>query len=385
MRVLGNQPYVKDTNADMPFGATIQNETETQEGTPVVEEVLGDVLMNLYRLLELTGITPTDDQDSDATQYQIVEALKKLPNSLNDVERVLTLNSDVWSTDLNLSLLPNKYFFIAIASDDYVSTVPYTFKGSNASPSYNFISKGFTASDEVLVIIDSASVRAFSLNLFSGNTDVFLAMGNPLSFNDTNKLMYEDNGNVYTDLPSSNQLQTIVRTESGIANLIVNDIYQMLGHILCFCFSPDDDLYFFYQFDINDLSVAQNIDVSAIIDGGTDYAPYVYSDGRYLYMTNGVNSSANDYAIRKFEYKPVDVEISLVSSIDIDATFVKTSNACVKNGKLYTLVSGTLSSFDLTTGVKTVLGVYNSVVGRLFNFNGSVYFTSGEVGKKWTL
>jgi len=385
MRVLGNQPYVKDTNADMPFGATIQNETQTQEGTPVVEEVLGDVLMNLYRLLELTGITPTNDQDSDATQYQIVEALKKLPNSLNDIERVLSLSTNVWSTDLKLSILPNKYFFVARASDDYDSSLSYTFKGSDASPSYTFTSSGFSASDEILVIIDTAGVRAYSLNVNKSDKEITLAMGNPLSFNDTSNLMYEDNGNVYTDLPSSNQLQTVIRSDSAIADLIVNDIYLIQGYILCFCISPTEGRYRFYQFNIDNLATSEEIDVSSIFGDSTDYSPYVYTDGVYLYATNIANTVTEDFEIIKLLYNPDTPEITTVLTVSIDNSFVKTSNACVKNGKLYTLVSGTLSSFNLTTGVKTVLGVYNSVVGRIFNFNGSIYFTSGEVGKKWTL
>jgi len=385
MRVLGNQPYVKDTNANMPFGATIQNETETQEGTPVVEEVLGDVLMNLYRLLELTGITPTDDQDSDTTQYQIVEALKKLPNTLNDVERILSLSTTVWSTDLKLSILPNKYFFFARASDDYDSALSYTFKGSDASPSYNFTSSGFSASDELLVIIDTAGVRAYSLNVNKSEKEITLAMGNPLSFNDTANLMYENNGSVYTDLPSSNQLQTIIRSNAGIPELIVNDIFLIQGYILCCVFNPVDERYFFYQFNIDDLSVSENIDISGIFGEVADNAPYIYTDGTYLYSTNRANSLADDFEFSKLSYNPATPEIASVSTFAIDNSFVKTSNACVKDGKLYTLVGGSLASFNLATGVKTILGVYDSVVGRIFNFNGNIYFTSGEVGKKWTL
>ena len=82
MKVLGNLPVNKDSNSIYPFGANIENETDTVSGTPVVREIYGDILMNLYRLLELTGVTPTDTEDNDSTQYQLVEALKKLPNSL---------------------------------------------------------------------------------------------------------------------------------------------------------------------------------------------------------------------------------------------------------------------------------------------------------------
>ncbi len=385
MKILGNLSVVKETNVNMPFGATIQNETETQEGTPVVREILGDILMNLYRLLELAGITPTNTEDSDITQYQIVEALKMLPNSLNDTERILSLNTTIWSTDLKLSVLPNKYFFIARASDDYVPSINYTFKGIEPFPSYGFTSDGFSASDEVLVIIDNTNVRVYSLSNFKANTDILLPLGNPLSFNDTNQVMYHDEGKVYTDLPSSNQLETTLRTFSTISNLKVKDVYILKGFVLCFCFSPDDDDYLFYQFSISDLTTPESIDVSTIIGRGTDYDTYCFTDGSYLYLTNSGNNSASDYSIIKLLYNPIDVEITSVSSFSIDTSFVKTYSSCVKTNNLYTFESGTLSTFNLSTGIKTILGVYTNVIGRIFNFNGRIYFSSGKVAKKWTL
>jgi len=130
MKVLGNLLVPKDSNSRYPFGSNIKNETDTEQGTPVVREIYGDPLMNLYRILELVGMTPTGTEDSDDTQYQLVEAIKKLPNSLNDIEQILTLSGAIWSVGFDLAYLPNKYFFVARASEDYVSTETYTFKGS---------------------------------------------------------------------------------------------------------------------------------------------------------------------------------------------------------------------------------------------------------------
>lgn len=164
MKVLGNLSVDKDTNAKYPLGSNIQNETDTLNGTPVVREIYGDILMNLYRILELTNITPTDTEDNKDTQFQLVEALKKLPNSLNDIEQVLTLSGSVWSVPFDLSILPNKYFFIARASENFVDGTTYTFKGTGAIE-LPFTSSGFNGSDELLIIIDNSTVRAYSLNL----------------------------------------------------------------------------------------------------------------------------------------------------------------------------------------------------------------------------
>ncbi len=385
MKVIGNLPIVKDSSSNFPFGATIQNETDIQEGTPVVREIYGDVLMNLYRLLELAGITPTGTEDGDSSQYQIVEALKKLPNSLNDIERVLSLSTTVWSVDLKLSILPNKYFFFARASDNYNSALSYTFKGSDASPSYTFSSVGFSASDELLVIIDNSEVRAYSLNsLISDNSDLLLAMGDPLSFNDTDVLKYSENGVLYSDLPSVNSLQSVIISDSADASILVNDVFILQGYVLCFCYSVSNEEYLFYQFALTDLTSSNNV-TESVFGSTDDFSPYLFTDGTNLYATNDSNNSEDDFTIVKLAYNPVAATISFVSSIDIDNSFVKTSNAVVKSNKLYTLVSGTLNSFNLTTGVKSGLGQYDSVAGRIFHFNNKIYFASGEVAKNWTI
>jgi len=126
MKTIKNIAVPQDSSAQFPF-STIKNETDTENGTPVIREIYGDVLTNLYKLLQVVGITPTNTEDSDITQYQILEALKKLPNSLNDIEQVLSLSGLVWNVPLDTDYLPNKYFFVARASDNYVSGTTYTF------------------------------------------------------------------------------------------------------------------------------------------------------------------------------------------------------------------------------------------------------------------
>lgn len=162
MKVLGNLPIVKATDSDKPFGFTIQDKTSTQEGTPVNSNVMADLLNNFYRLLELAKIAPTNDFDGDSTQYQIIDALKKLPNSMNDIEQVLTLTDTVWSVPLDLSILPNKYFFIARASENYDATATYTFKGIGTD-TYGFTSNVFKTGDNILVVIDQSGVRGIAL------------------------------------------------------------------------------------------------------------------------------------------------------------------------------------------------------------------------------
>ena len=115
MKTLAQQTFVKEVSANHPFGAII-NETDTNDGTPVVREVYNDLLVNNYKLLQKVGITANNLEDNEVNGYQIIEALQKLPNKLNDIEQILTLSGTVWSIPLPIELLPNKYFFFAKAA-----------------------------------------------------------------------------------------------------------------------------------------------------------------------------------------------------------------------------------------------------------------------------
>lgn len=385
MRTIKQLAIPQNTDPKFPQG-TILNETDTADGTPVVEEIYGDVLTNIYKLLEKTGIVPTGTQDNDDTQYQVLKALQNLPNELNDIEQILTLTGTIWSIPLPIELLPNKYFFIARASDAYASGGVYTFKGSGAT-SYPFSSSGFKASDEVLIIVDTSGVRAYSLAFLDSISDeIFTVMGLPIAFNDSNKMYYQSDGNLVSDTPSINYLENIIRVDLSDGTVLVNDMVISNGHVICFCLIPSTNTYFFRHFALTDLSVSFALTlVGTSFANTSNFAPYVYAKQGFVYVTNSMNSNANDYSVTKLIYNPTTAELTFSSSLDLDATFVKTSNSVVKNDLLYTLVTGVLSSYSLTTGTKTVLGDYGSINGNLFGFNGKTYFSSGEVAKAWQL
>ena len=383
MRTIKQLAIPQNTDAKFPF-STIQNETDVLDGTPVVEEIYGDVLTNIYKLLQVVGLTATGTQDSDTSQYQILEALKKLPNSLNDIEQVLSLTATTWSIPLNLDYLPNKYFFIARASENYVAGTSYTFKGSTATE-YPFTSTGFKASDELLIIIDSSNVRAYSLSILSdAPAEVFSVMGTPIAFNDSNKMWYQESGQLLSDVPSVDYLESIIRVDLADGTIILNDIFVLNGYVLCYCLIPATNVYFFRQFILTDLSVSIAVSlVGASFSSASDFVPYAYAQQGFVYVTNDMNSSTDDFSISKFTYAPAGGTLTFVSTTDMDGDFVKTTNAVIKSGLLYTMISGELNSFNLTSGVKASLGLYSGVAGQIFGFNGQVYFNSGEVCKKW--
>lgn len=388
MKTINQIPsIVKQVDSNFPHGAII-NETDTSDGTPVIREIYNDILTNIYRLLDETNIIPNNIEDNTTNNYQILDALKKLPNMLNDIEQVLTLTGTVWSVPFNTNLLPDKYFFIARATDNYVGATSYTFQGSNEF-SFPFSSSGFNASDEILVIIDASGVRAYSLTLLTTIpivNEIFTVMGTPLTFNDTDTLYYQEDGNLLTDLPSLSSLESTIRVDLSDGTIIVSDMVILNGYVLCFCFIPGTNEYFFRQFILSNLTVSQSIALSgASFDLTTDNSPYIYAESGFIYVTNDMNLSTNDYEVTKLVYTPLTNLLTFSMSLSLDVAFVKTSNAVVKYGFLFTFISGFLDKFNLTTGVKTNVNTFNGLIGNLFGFNGQVYFGSGDVAKKWTL
>jgi hypothetical protein len=382
MKVLGNLTVNKDSSTDYPFGANIQNETDTISGTPVVREIYGDVLMNIYRLLELAKITPTNTEDNDTTQYQIVDALKKLPNSLNDIEQILTLSGSVWSVPFDLSILPNKYFFIARASDAYVGST--TFKGSGTLE-LPFTSSGFNASDELLVIIDSSSVRAYSLSKLSETPDFLpTIISTPLRFSEGSELYYLDSGKLYKNIQVWD-LQNLIRVDQSDGTLILQESFIMQGYVVCVVLNPATDNYEFYAFDLLDLNTVIVLSTDLTQDVGVNLAPIFYADNDNLYVTNDANTNVNDYSFFVLKFDATYETINYLSDFTIDVSFQKTANGTTLNNKLYVLKNGFLDFYNLSTLAKTTIGYFPAIDGELFSLNGSLYLNQMNIAHKLNL
>lgn len=149
-------------NAQYPNGAII-DETLSTLGTAVIGEIYNDILVNAYKILAAAGINTNGMADNEDNGYQLLVALQKLTNVLNDSEQTLTLASTVWSIPLAIDILPNKYFVICKAVGAYNPAATYTFKGTGAL-SYSFTApNGFNDGDELIVIINTAGVKAYSI------------------------------------------------------------------------------------------------------------------------------------------------------------------------------------------------------------------------------
>lgn len=382
MKVLGNLLVDKDSSFDYPFGANVQNETDTVNGTPVIREIYGEVLMNLYRILELTNVTPNDIEDNKATQFQLVEALKKLPNSLNDIEQVLTLSAGVWTVPFDLSILPNKYFFIARASDAYVGGT--TFKGTGATE-YNFTSSGFNASDELLVIIDSSNVRAYSLSKLSEAPEYLpTIIATPLRFIEGNELYYLDSGKLYKNLQVWD-LQNSIRVDQSDGTLILQNAFIMQGHVVCVVKNPSTVNYEFYAFDLLDLNTVITLSTDLVQTPSVDFEPVFFSDSNNILITNKGNTTAQDYTFLSFVFDAGLGTLNISTFLDFDLSYVKNANGAISGAFLYTFESSSIVKYDFETGVKTTIGNFPAISGHLFTVGNNLYLNQTNIAHKLNL
>jgi len=389
MKILKNLPVPQDTDlSKWPFGQ-LKNETETEPGTPVVREIYGDLLVNMYKLLQDAGITPNGQEDSEENGYQILQAFKKFANELNDIEQVAGLSGTEWDLGLNLDKLPNKYVVFARMAEAYDKNQVYTIKGTGENQ-YSFTSPtGFGASDEVLIVLDQAGVRCYSFSTVSGVVSaggVFPTFGNPVAYNDTDTLYYESDGSILTDFPSITILQQNIRVATGLSTFYVNEILVLKTKAFCVAFDTAAVKYRFFQFALTDLDTPQELTVSGLVmTEGIDNEPYIFTDGDYIYMTNSSNRSTDDFEMDKFAYDTAAGTLTFSQTISLDTGYFKTTNTVISDGNLVTFVDGNLVRNSLSNGTATSLGQFNTLIGIIFSFTNQVYYTNGEVAKKWNV
>lgn len=386
MKVLGNTTLTKDTDNKYPFGANLQDETSTVNGTPVVREIYGDILMNAYRLLELTKEVPNGSEDNKNTQFQLVNALKKLANNINDVNHVLALDGTTWNLPIDLDILPNKFVCFAQASENYSKLVTYQFKGTGTE-TISFTSNGFSASDQLLIIIENSVVKAISLTYLNESTDsVYTTYGQPLLFNDTKEMMYFVDGKILKEQPSVFDLQDRLRLFESDGTLIVHNVFLHNDKLICICsydVSVTEKQYNIYDinaYNFNDISLNFYL---VTIDPSPEIYSYIDISGN-LYFTNKAGLSNDDYKISKYTRNLSGI-FEFNSTVEFDNLFEKTLNSVINGDYIYTFRSGVLNRYSLLTGDRDNVMTLPIDDGQLFRFNGGIYYTNGEVARKWKL
>lgn len=384
MRKIKDLGIVHDTDyLKFPSG-TIKNETDIEPGTPVIREVYGDILTNIYAILKDRQINFNGLEDNELNGYQLLNALKLLTNDLNDSERILNKAGNTYSLDLRFSLLPNKYVLFARASENYVDSQNSTINGADGS--YPFSSStGFNQGDEVLIVLDQAGSRAYNMTHLGGGTngELFNIFGTPLQFNDSDKLWYQEEGKLFSDVPEIFDLQEAIRTSEGNPDLLVYEMFAFDDKIICLFFDGNSKYYFRF-FNLNDWNNPLELNPNFSMNSGSDFKMHAYFDGRFVYLTNAANQDPTDSKITKAYFDFQNQQLTFVQELSLQGEFNKTTNGIASGKGITTFINGRLIFWGFD-GNLVDMGIFNSFIGVIFKIKENSYYTNGEVAKKWNL
>lgn len=390
MRNLTHLPEGTDYNNDfskLPFGG-IKNKTSTNAGTPVVEELIGDILSNNYRLLELAKIPFTGDQDNKDNGYQVVDALKLFSNNLNDKVPVLTLDGSTFRIPINLTLLPDSYPIFVKASDNYVpSGNEVVFRGNGTGDDdielpINPIS--WVSGNILLLVINADGVNVYNISNPAAAltlSEIFPAAGTPLSYNDDSVIWYLSEGVIFTDRPFYHDLMPAVEAVFDGEPVYIKEAFVSRKFMYLLCYAYNYESYDMVRVNMD--TYACQLMTGLDIPGGADKNPYLYTDGVQVWFTNSGGLDLFDNKLKKFTINGLNLDY--VSGVNLDNSFQKTTNAVVLGSNLYTIVSGSLRQFNLITGAVTEGYTMKGNIGQLFYYAKAHYHLVGGVAKKWFL
>jgi len=387
MRTIKGQNFPQDGN-DLIFpDGQIRNETPTDTGTPVVRELYGDIIVNIYKILRYAGIQPNELEDSEVSGYQLLNALKKFANELNDIQQVLTVHALNITALFNFDHLPDNYVFIGKITEDVLPGLNYTIKGSG-DDEFPLVSPVIIqASSLVLVTLNEAGCSIAQLNQVSTLADKYLGtpFGTPLSSNSSNKMLYYADGVLFDDNPKSYLIKNRIQTYSSNLNLEICQVIFHRKHLICLTIDTvtfEYKIYCFEQGDFNTVVGESNI----AVDNSVNNFPYMYSDSSFVYFSNStdeLNGSNDDFSFGKFLFNIGTLAMQYAGGFGVENSFQKTTNAFISEDMIYTFISGELNSYKFGTDNVEFLGLFNTIDGVVFKFNGSTYYSNGEIAAKW--
>lgn len=387
MRTLKGINLVHDDNYLLNPQGAIQNETDSQEGTPVVREVYNDLLMNVYAILKDRKIPYNQQEDNEQNGYQLLDALRLLTNELNDTEKVLNNNGSTWSIDLNFALVPNKYFVFARAADNYSSSIQFI-KGSGTQQ-FPFQSNQFKTGDEILIILDQGTVRAYNLSSSgsSGGNNSLALFGMPLRYSENKEnIWYEDSGTIYNSKPKSYDLQEKIRTATGV-QLVVLEIFVVQGCAICLTYDESRFEYRFFYFVSEPFSVPIELLGEGLIlnqNNTSDRNVHIYFDGLKLYVSNNGNTDDDDKKLACFSINFQSNRLVYLTTYNLESFFYKTTNSIVLGGGIVNFANNAITYFPFNGGGRTSISE-NKFKGMIFKIGTNVYFSNTDNATPWEI
>jgi hypothetical protein len=386
MKTLRGQNFVHDTNYTLYPDGSIQNEIEgEQDGTPVVREVYNDLLVSIYAYLRNRNIAPNQIDDNANNGYQLIQALQRNVNILNDTEKILAINGSTWNLNIDFNLIPSKYFVFARAADDYDSSIQFL-KGTDGAQ-FAFSPANFKTGDELLLILDHATIRTYNISSSSTvQSAQFPVFGQPLSYlANTNKVWYEKDGYLYSDFPENYNINQVISTQIGL-ECEIRSIVQIGEKIVCMVFLPNDGAFRFFYFNIGSFNLA--IELTPPPD--EILVRYVYEDN--LMFSNGESlfivlspSGETNFEIESMSINFTSNQLTRTGSYELESSYIKTTNSVMNSqGIIGFEPDGRLNLYRFN-GSKVELGFFNNFVGNIFRVGENIYFNNGSNATKWNI
>jgi len=385
MRTIRDLPIVQDGNNTLFPDGQIKNETATDPGTPVVREIYGDVITNIYKIIRDAGVDFTETEDSESTQYQLLDALKVFTNELNDTMQVLTVNGLKVSINVSLDNLPNNYFFICQVSDSLSAGVTYELEGSGDN-TYNFsVQSNINSSSQVLLIVNKFSnVRLIDLSKETVQNTISLPYSGLLSYNSTEISYYLSDGFILTNGPKAANVQQVIRVDQNDNDILIYDAVIHKGVLICMAKNEGESVYDMYMLNLSDLTTVVNKETLTQQES-IDHLPYLFADNSFVYLSNLGNNSSDDFKMRAYSFDSETFEFTQSSDITLNSDFQKSTNYFIKDSKFYTFINGNLYSYPFTGETRNFEKFINNTNGQVFTQDSKIYFRSGFIGNLWNI
>jgi len=385
MRTIRDLPIVQDGNNTLFPDGQIKNETAKDPGTPVVREIYGDVITNIYKIIRDAGVDFTETEDSESTQYQLLDALKVFVNELNDVLQVLTVDENDVSINVDLDNLPNNYVFIGQVSELLSSSETYDLTGTGDNSYVFSTDSDIKANSQVLLVIQNSSVaKIIDLSKETSQTTISLPYSGVLSYNSSNTSYYLSDGFILNNGPEATNVQQVIRVDQGDNDILIYDAVIHKGALICLAKTDAATVYDIYVFTLTNFNTIAN-KLTVTQQASTDHVPYLFADAGFIYLSNNGNNTADDFKVRSYFLGLKPFTLTQSSDITLNSDFQKSTNYFIKDSKFYTFINGNLYSYPFTGETRNFEKFLNNTNGQVFTQDSKIYFKSGFIGNLWNI
>lgn len=296
MRKLNSSINVITSDPAFPNGR-LRNNTGTGNGTPVNEQVYGDIHSNKDKLLDLYGIDANGLPDNETNGYQYIDALRALA-SKNDFVLPLTNNAGVLSVPIKLGFMLENEQVICKAGFDLGGQTEI--KGLDAS-TFSFTANGSFKTNEYVRLVKTSSgisiIRlADSLSLDSMTSDL-LYLKKATQTEENNGTIDSKATTPLTNLTSFIRRVIGIDSVNYLATSIRNGLYPKEHFSIVNGLIAPKNIGWFSGLDVG-AALPSSLVISGNIISATTSSPITNNSKIIVTMQNAMNN--NNYLVKTY-------------------------------------------------------------------------------------